>query len=335
MSGAATLAIVIPCYNEEAVLPETRRRIVGLIRGLVEADKISEDSTIYFVDDGSSDRTWLLIEQFTAEDRHVAGIKLSRNRGHQNALLAGLFTAEGDAIVSVDADLQDDIGAIGAMVDRFLAGAEIVYGVRRRRDTDSPFKRLTARIFYRVLGLLGAESVRNHADYRLMSRRAVENLKQYREVNLYLRGIVPLLGLRSEIVYYDRAKRFAGESKYSFHKMVSLAFDAITSFSVLPLRFITFLGFAVFFGTMLVSAWALWVWLFSSYAVPGWTSIVLPMYFIGGVQIFCIGMLGEYLGKTYAEVKGRPRFVVERTVGFARAVPALAADDRATIHPQA
>lgn len=213
MSGAATLAIVIPCYNEEAVLPETRRRIVGLIRGLVEADKISEDSTIYFVDDGSSDRTWLLIEQFTAEDRHVAGIKLSRNRGHQNALLAGLFTAEGDAIVSVDADLQDDIGAIGAMVDRFLAGAEIVYGVRRRRDTDSPFKRLTARIFYRVLGLLGAESVRNHADYRLMSRRAVENLKQYRDVNLYLRGIVPLLGLRSEIVYYDRAKRFAGESK--------------------------------------------------------------------------------------------------------------------------
>jgi polyisoprenyl-phosphate glycosyltransferase len=321
MSGAPTLAIVIPCYNEEEVLPETRRLVVGLIRELVEADKISQYSAIYFVDDGSRDRTWALIEQFTSEDRHVAGIKLSRNRGHQNALLAGLFTAEGDAIVSIDADLQDDIGAIREMMDRFLAGVEIVYGVRSRRDTDSPFKRITAAFFYGVLGALGAESVRNHADYRLLSRRAVEILKQYREVNLYLRGIVPLLGLRSEIVYYNRAKRFAGESKYPFQKMAALAFDAITSFSVLPLRLITFLGFLVFFVTMLVSAWALWVRLFSNYAVPGWTSIVLPMYFLGGVQIFCIGMLGEYLAKTYAEVKSRPRFVVERTVGFGRDAP--------------
>jgi polyisoprenyl-phosphate glycosyltransferase len=335
MSGAPTLAIVIPCYNEEEVLPETRRLVVGLIRELVEADKISQYSAIYFVDDGSRDGTWALIEQFTSEDRHVAGIKLSRNRGHQNALLAGLFTAEGDAIVSIDADLQDDIGAIREMMDRFLAGAEIVYGVRSRRDTDSPFKRITAAFFYGVLGALGAESVRNHADYRLLSRRAVEILKQYREVNLYLRGIVPLLGLRSEIVYYDRAKRFAGESKYPFQKMAALAFDAITSFSVLPLRLITFLGFLVFFVTMLVSAWALWVRLFSNYAVPGWTSIVLPMYFLGGVQIFCIGMLGEYLAKTYAEVKSRPRFVVERTVGFGRAAPAVTADDHATIHTRA
>jgi glycosyltransferase involved in cell wall biosynthesis len=335
MSGAPTLAIVIPCYNEEEVLPETRRRVVGLIRELVEADKISQYSAIYFVDDGSRDRTWPLIEQFTSEDRHVAGIKLSRNRGHQNALLAGLFTAEGDAVVSIDADLQDDIGAIREMMDRFLAGAEIVYGVRSRRDSDSPFKRITAAFFYGVLGALGAESVRNHADYRLLSRRAVEILKQYREVNLYLRGIVPLLGLRSEIVYYDRARRFAGESKYPFQKMAALAFDAITSFSVLPLRLITLLGFLVFFVTMLVSAWALWVRLFSNYAVPGWTSIVLPMYFLGGVQIFCIGMLGEYLAKTYAEVKSRPRFVVERTVGFARAVPAVTADDHATIHTRA
>jgi glycosyltransferase involved in cell wall biosynthesis len=335
MSGAPTLAIVIPCYNEEEVLPETRRRVVGLIRELVEADKISQYSAIYFVDDGSRDRTWPLIEQFTSEDRHVAGIKLSRNRGHQNALLAGLFTAEGDAVVSIDADLQDDIGAIREMMDRFLAGAEIVYGVRSRRDSDSPFKRITAAFFYGVLGALGAESVRNHADYRLLSRRAVEILKQYREVNLYLRGIVPLLGLRSEIVYYDRARRFAGESKYPFQKMAALAFDAITSFSVLPLRLITLLGFLVFFVTMLVSAWALWVRLFSNYAVPGWTSIVLPMYFLGGVQIFCIGMLGEYLAKTYAEVKSRPRFVVERTVGFARVVPAVTADDHATIHTRA
>jgi glycosyltransferase involved in cell wall biosynthesis len=335
MSSAPTLAIVIPCYNEEEVLPETRRRVSGLIDGLVEAGKISGDSAIYFVDDGSGDRTWPLIEQFASEDRHVVGIKLSRNRGHQNALLAGLFSAEGDAIVSVDADLQDDIGAISEMVDRFLAGAEIVYGVRRMRDTDSPFKRMTAELFYRLIGALGADSIRNHADYRLMSRRAVENLKQYREVNLYLRGIVPLLGFRSEIVHYDRSLRFAGESKYPLRKMIALALEAITSFSLVPLRLITFIGLAVFVGTMLVSVWALWARFFSGSAIPGWTSVVLPIYFLGGIQIFCIGMLGEYLGKTYAEVKNRPRFVVERTVGFARAVPAVTADDHATIHTRA
>src|SRR6266567_3238701 len=225
MRSAPTLAIVIPCYNEEEVLPETRRRVSGLIHGLVETAKISPDSAIYFVDDGSRDRTWPLIEQFALEDRHVVGIKLSRNRGHQNALLAGLFTAEGDAIVSVDADLQDDIGAISEMVDRFLAGAEIVYGVRRMRDTDSPFKRTTAELFYWLMEALGAESIHNHADYRLMSQRVVENLKQYREVNLYLRGIVPLLGFRSEIVHYDRAKRFAGQSKYPLSKMIALALE--------------------------------------------------------------------------------------------------------------
>ena len=334
MKSAPALAIVIPCYNEEEVLPETRRRVSGLLDGLVEAGKISGDSTIYFVDDGSRDRTWELIEQFASEDRHLAGIKLSRNRGHQNALLAGLFSAEGDAIVSLDADLQDDIGAIGEMVDRFLAGVEIVYGVRRTRDTDSPFKRATAEVFYRLIAALGAESIRNHADYRLMSRRAVETLKQYREVNLYLRGIVPLLGFRSEIVHYDRSLRFAGESKYPLRKMIALALDAITSFSLVPLRLITFIGLAVFVGTMFVSVWALWARLSGS-AIPGWTSVVLPIYFLGGIQIFCIGMLGEYLGKTYAEVKGRPRFVVERTVGFARVGTAVAADDHATIHTRA
>ncbi len=335
MSSAPALAIVIPCYNEQEVLPETHRRVSVLIQGLVETKKISPDSAIYFVDDGSRDLTWPLIEQFSIEDRHVVGIKLSRNRGHQNALLAGLFTAQGDAIVSVDADLQDDISAISEMVDRFLAGAEIVYGVRRMRDTDSPFKRATAELFYRLIGALGVESIHNHADYRLMSRRAVETLKQYREVNIYLRGIVPLLGFRSEIVHYDRAPRFAGESKYPPRKMIALALEAITSFSVVPLRLITFIGFAVFFGTMLVSLWALWVRFFSDNAIPGWTSVVLPMYFLGGIQIFCIGMLGEYLAKTYAEVKGRPRFVVEKIVGLARAVPAVTADDHATIHTRA
>jgi polyisoprenyl-phosphate glycosyltransferase len=314
MISTPTLAIVIPCYNEEEVLPETHRRLAAVIDDLIRGGKVSPTSTVYFVDDGSRDRTWSLIEQFAAEDRHVAGIKLSRNRGHQNALLAGLCTAEGDAIVSIDADLQDDIGAIGEMVDRFHSGAEIVYGVRSRRDTDSPFKRITAELFYGMIGVLGAESIPNHADYRLMSRRAVENLKEYREVNLYLRGIVPLLGFRSEIVYYDRAQRFAGESKYPFHKMVALAFEAITSFSVVPLRLITFLGFVVFVGTMLVSAWALWVRVFTNGAVPGWTSVVLPMYFLGGIQIFCIGVLGEYLGKTYVEVKNRPRYLIEKIV---------------------
>jgi polyisoprenyl-phosphate glycosyltransferase len=316
MCSAPVLAIVIPCYNEEAVLPETRRRMVAVIRSLVKAAKISADSLIYFIDDGSRDGTWPLVEQFALEDGHVVGVKLSRNRGHQNALLAGLFTAEGDAVVTIDADLQDDISAISEMVDRFIGGAEVVYGVRRKRDSDSPFKRLTAELFYSLINVMGAESIHNHADYRLMSRRAIENLKQYREVNLYLRGIVPLLGLRSAVVYYDRALRFAGESKYPLRKMIALALEAVTSFSVVPLRFITFVGFAVFLCTILVGLWTLWLRFFTDRALPGWASVVLPEYLLGGIQIFCLGMLGEYLGKTYSEVKGRPRYLIEKTVSF-------------------
>jgi polyisoprenyl-phosphate glycosyltransferase len=307
------LGIVVPCYNEEEVLPETSRRITALIKRLAASGKISDASKVYFVDDGSKDRTWQLIEQLAAENSHVAGIKLSRNRGHQNALIAGLFTAEGDALVSIDADLQDDINAIEQMVDRHISGAEVVYGVRKRRETDTVFKRVTAESFYRLIAALGAESVFNHADYRLMSRRAIECLKEYTEVNLFLRGIVPLIGFKSEIVHYDRTTRFAGESKYPLRKMIALALDAVTSFSVLPLRMITFAGFAIFICAMLVTIWALWVKLFTDKAVPGWTSVVLPMYFLGGIQIFCIGMLGEYLGKMYAEVKSRPRFFIERT----------------------
>lgn len=312
--NAKRLAIVVPCYNEEEVLPETAKRMTELIGRLHSLGKISADSKIVFIDDGSRDRTWTLIEQLAAENRYVSGIKLSRNRGHQNALIAGLFTAEGDAVVSIDADLQDDINAIEEMVDRYLSGVEVVYGVRKRRETDTAFKRLTAEGFYKAIRVLGAESVYNHADYRLMSRRAIEELKQYREVNLYLRGIVPLIGFRSEIVYYDRANRFAGESKYPLGKMIALALDAITSFSIVPLRMITFTGFAIFLGSLGVTLWALWVRLFTDEAVPGWTSIVLPMYFLGGIQIFCIGMLGEYLGKTYAEVKARPRYVIEKVL---------------------
>lgn len=308
---AMKLGIVVPCYNEEEVLPETSRRIVALIGRLVSLGKVSDDSKIFFVDDGSKDATWALIEQFASENHHIAGIKLSRNRGHQNALIAGLFTADGDALVSIDADLQDDVNAIEEMIDMFHAGAEIVYGVRRRRNTDTAFKKLTAECFYKLISALGAESVYNHADYRLMSRRAIECLKQYAEVNLFLRGIVPLIGFKSAIVYYDRIDRFAGKSKYPLNKMIALALEAITSFSVVPLRLITLAGFIIFVGSMLVTLWALWVRLFTDKAVPGWTSIVLPMYFLGGIQIFCIGMLGEYLGKTYAEVKSRPRFFIE------------------------
>jgi len=307
------LGIVVPCYNELEVLPETCKRLTALLQKLTDAGKVEAGSRIFCVDDGSKDGTWALIESLAAANPRVAGIKLSRNRGHQNAVLAGLFTADGDALVSIDADLQDDVNAIEEMVDKCLAGAEVVYGVRRQRTTDTYFKRASAEGFYRLIAALGAESVFNHADYRLMSRRAIECLKQYSEVNLFLRGIVPLIGFRSEIVYYDRSERFAGESKYPLRKMIALALDAITSFSVIPLRLITMLGFLIFIGSMGVTAWALWIKLFTTNAVPGWTSIVIPMYFLGGIQIFCIGMLGEYLGKTYAEVKARPRFFIEAT----------------------
>jgi glycosyltransferase involved in cell wall biosynthesis len=308
------LGIVVPCHNEQDVLPETSKRMCALLDRLVTTGKVSPESRIYFVDDGSNDRTWPLIEQLAKGTHYIAGIKLSRNRGHQNALIAGLFTADGDALVSIDADLQDDINAIEEMVDRFLVGIEIVYGVRKRRDSDSAFKRVTAEGFYRLVAVLGSESIYNHADYRLMSRRAIECLKQYREVNLFLRGIVPLIGFRSEIVYYDRAKRHAGESKYPLKKMIVLALDAITSFSIVPLRLITLTGFAIFMGSMLVILWALWVRFFTDDALPGWTSIVLPMYFLGGIQVFSIGILGEYLGKTYVEVKSRPRYVIEKVL---------------------
>jgi glycosyltransferase involved in cell wall biosynthesis len=248
----------------------------------------------------------------------VVGIKLSRNRGHQNALLAGLFHAEGDAVVSIDADLQDDLEAIEKMLDHYHRGCDVVYGVRERRQSDSFFKRLSAESFYRLLSAMGAQTIFNHADYRLMSRRAVDALRGFREVNLYLRGIVPLIGFRSAVVEYERSSRFAGESKYPLRKMLALALDAITSFSVVPLRFISLIGFLVFAGSMAVTAWALWVALVSDKAVPGWASIVLPMYFLGGVQLLALGAIGEYLGKLYVETKSRPRFFVEQVVGGER-----------------
>lgn len=306
-----SLAIVVPCYNEQEVLPEACRRLVALLKRLELTGKLSSSSRIYFVDDGSRDDTWSIIKSFSRSGLPVTGIKLTRNRGHQNALLAGMFLAEGDAVVSIDADLQDDINAIDRMLDEYRSGSDIVYGVRAKRETDTSFKRFTAETFYRMIAALGAQTVFNHADYRLLSRRAIENLKQFREVNLFLRGIVPLIGYRSSIVTYERTARFAGESKYPLRKMLGLALDAVTSFSVTPLRIIALIGFLVFIFTVIMSAYVLWVRLFTEQGVPGWASTLLPLYFLGGVQILCLGVIGEYLGKLYAESKDRPRFFVE------------------------
>jgi glycosyltransferase involved in cell wall biosynthesis len=311
---APRLTIVVPCYNEEEVLPETARRLEALLLRLIAAGCLSADSTVVFVDDGSRDGTWGLIEQMAAGNRIIGGIKLSRNRGHQHALLAGLFTVGGDVVISIDADLQDDIDVIATMLAEYRGGADVVYGVRDDRSSDSAFKRITARGFYRLMSALGVETVYNHADFRLMSRRALEAAKEFREVNLFLRGIVPLIGFRSAVVRYSRSERFAGVSKYPLRKMLSLAWNAITSFSVVPLRLITMAGFLVFSFSIAMVGWTLWIRFFSDEAVPGWASTLIPIYFLGGIQILSIGVLGEYLGKVYQETKGRPRYIIEKII---------------------
>jgi polyisoprenyl-phosphate glycosyltransferase len=306
------LSIVAPCYNEEAVLPETIRRLSALLDRLAGAGKIDPaESGVWFVDDGSHDATWALIEQARERDARMHGVKLSRNCGHQAALLAGLHSVPGDAIISIDADLQDDVGAIEAMLERFVAGDDIVYGVRNDRRSDSLFKRATAVSYYRLLAWMGVEVTFNHADYRLMSRRVVDCLQRFQEVNLFLRAIVPTLGFRSSTVTYRRAERFAGESKYPLSKMLKLAFDGITSFSAFPLHLITMIGMAVFVGSMILGVWALGVRAFGN-SFPGWASTVVPMYFLGGVQLLCTGVIGEYLSKIYLEVKARPRYFIEK-----------------------
>jgi len=305
------LGIVVPCFNEQEVVPEAARRLMDLLDRLQAEGKIHAGSGIWFVDDGSRDSTWALIEAMAGEYPAIHGIKLSRNCGHQSALIAGLQHALGDALISIDADLQDDVGVIETMVDRFLEGYDIVYGVRKNRDSDSAFKRWSAESYYRVLRGMGVEAVFNHADYRLLSRRALNCLQGYREVNLFLRGIVPLLGFKATQVAYTRGGRFAGDSKYPLNKMVGLALDGVTSFSAVPLRLITLTGLSVFLVSMLLGLWALWVRLVNDSAVPGWTSTVVPFYFLGGVQLFCIGIIGEYLAKIYMEVKARPRYHVE------------------------
>ena len=306
------LGIVVPCFNETEVLPETTRRLSALLDRLIASGRVTRESQIVYVDDGSRDGTWQLIESLSQADARIGGIKLSRNRGHQNALLAGLFTVDADVLISVDADLQDDIEVMSDMLMSFSKGAHVVYGVREDRTSDGLFKRATAQGFYRAIRALGVESVYNHADFRLMSREAVAALKKFGEVNLFLRGIVPLLGYRSDVVHYARSERFAGVSKYPLRKMLALALDGVTSFSVVPLRFITAVGFLVFLASISMGIWTLWVRLFTDHAVPGWTSTLLPIYFLGGIQILCIGILGEYLGKVYQETKQRPRFIIEK-----------------------
>ena len=308
------LSVVLPCYNEEEVLPETNSRLIELMLDMKKNGLISDNSGVYYVDDGSRDRTWELISKFNAENPCVHGIKLSRNRGHQNALLAGLFSAEGDAIVSIDADLQDDINVIKDMVCRYNDGYEIVYGVRSSRKTDTFFKRMTAQWYYRILKAVGVDLVYNHADYRLMSRRVIDCLGKFKEVNLFLRGIIPQLVFPSTVVFYERNERFAGESKYPLAKMLAFAADGVTSFSVVPLRMITWLGLFVSSASAAVVVWILLGKFVLHTAIPGWTSTVLPIYFLGGVQLLSTGILGEYLSKIYMETKQRPLYFIEEKI---------------------
>lgn len=312
--GMPVLAIVVPCFNEQEVLPETARRFAELLTQMVEAGEIGADSGVWFVDDGSHDATWRTIASLAQADARMHGIKLSRNCGHQNALLAGLFHAPGDVLVSIDADLQDDPQAMRAMVAAYRDGAEVVYGVRRSREADTAFKRGTARAYYRLLGALGVEIVPDHADYRLMSRRAVEALRAFGESNLFLRGIVPRLGFRSARVEYDRAERFAGESKYPLRRMLAFALQGVTSFSAAPLRAITMMGMLVSLASFAGGAWVLWIKLVDGHALPGWASTALPIFFIGGMQLLALGVIGEYVAKIYLETKARPRFLIDRTL---------------------
>lgn len=309
------LYIVIPCYNEEQVLPITCSMFLEKIKSLVQKEKISDESRILFVNDGSKDKTWEIIKQLAKEDYHYKGISQSRNRGHQNAVLAGLMESKNvcDITISIDCDGQDDINAMDAMVEAYLDGCEIVYGVRSRRDTDTFFKRFTAEGFYKVMNWMGAEVVFNHADYRLVSSRVLQEFANYKEVNIFLRGMFPLVGFKSTSVYYERHERIAGESHYPLSKMLALAFDGITSLSVKPLHLITGLGCGIAVLSFIGVIWSVTVAL-TGHSVAGWASMTSIVCFIGGVQLICLGVLGEYIGKIYMEVKHRPRYIIsERT----------------------
>ena len=315
---SVTLYLAIPCYNEEAVLPETARRLREKFTVLRAAGTIGPMSRICFIDDGSKDATWQLISDLHARDPVFSGIRLSRNRGHQNALLCGLMTLRdrADCVISMDADLQDDVNAVDEMVDRYHEGYEVVYGVRSKRDTDTFFKRFTAEGFYKVMKALGVDIVFNHADYRLMSKRAVEGLAQFSEVNLFLRGIVPQIGYKWTTVTYERAERFAGESKYPLKKMLAFAADGITSFSVKPIRLVFTTGVIVFVVSLFMLLYAL-ISKLMGHTSAGWTSLMGSIWLIGGIQLLGLGVVGEYIGKIYNETKRRPRFIIESVLNKA------------------
>ena len=309
---AVKLYLVIPCFNEQEVLMDSAAKLKQKMISLMEREKISYLSRIVFVDDGSKDKTWSIIENLHKGDEIFMGVKLSRNRGHQNALLGGLLTVKNDCdiTISLDADLQDDINAIDEMIDKYYEGCDIVYGIRNNRETDTAFKRATAQGFYKLLRFMGADVKYNHSDYRLMSRRAIEGLEGFGEVNLFLRGIVPMIGYKSAEVYYKRGERLAGESKYPLKKMLALATEGVTSLSIRPISFITFLGLFIFVVSIGMLIYFL-VRHFMGQTVPGWTSIVVSVWAIGGLQLLAIGIIGEYIGKVYLETKKRPKFIIE------------------------
>lgn len=309
------LYLVIPCYNEEEVLKETTNRLTKKLIDMIDKDIVSNESRIVYVNDGSKDKTWDLIKMLNKENKYVLGIKLSKNRGHQNALLAGLMTVKDDCdiTISMDADLQDDINVLDKFIEKYKEGCEIVYGVRSSRKTDSFFKRTTAEGFYKFMKLMGVDLVYNHADYRLMSNRALNQLVNYKEVNLFLRGIVPLIGFKSGTVEYERHERFAGKSKYPLKKMLSFAFDGITSFSIKPIRFIASLGILIFTVSLALLI-SFIIKYFAQKTIPGWATIVVSIWGIGGIELLAIGVIGEYIGKIYMETKKRPTFIVEEYI---------------------
>ncbi len=307
------LGVVVPCYNEEEVFKDSNEKLKSLLKEMISSDLISEKSFVSYIDDGSKDKTWELISKSCTEDSIVKGLKLSRNSGHQNAVLSGLLTFNkiADCLITIDADLQDDITVIPEMVQKYLEGNMVVYGVRNKRETDSFLKRITALAFYTLMRNMGVEIIYNHADFRLTSKQVNNDLETFEEVNLFLRGIFPLIGYKHTYVYYDRKERLAGETKYPMKKMLAFAFDGISSFSIKPLRLVTSIGFFVFLLSIALGSYSL-VSYFYIGTVPGWTSIALPIYFLSGIQLLSIGILGEYLGKIYKEVKKRPRYIVEK-----------------------
>ncbi len=310
------LFVVIPCYNEEEVLEETTKRLKVKLNQLIKKKVIAEDSKVMYVNDGSKDKTWELIKSISKTEELFTGITLSRNRGHQNALVAGLMTAKkyADVVISMDADLQDDINAIDGMMDKYLNhDCDIVYGVRSARKNDTFFKRFTAESFYKFMSAMGVDVVYNHADYRLTSKRVLDEFENYKEVNLFLRGIFPLIGYKTDVEYYERAERFAGESKYPIKKMLNFAWDGITSFSVKPLRLICALGFIVLFISIIIMIYSLIQKIIGN-TVDGWTFLTISIWFIGGLQMLCLGIVGEYVGKMYNETKARPRFLVSENL---------------------